>query len=74
MLIKVKMARGGYMMLKADGRVYGDSDGAGQKFTCLDDFELRWPGGGVVADKNVDMSQAEEAYIEAVIERSRDPY
>jgi hypothetical protein len=71
MLIKVKMARGGYMMLEAEGRVYNDSDGAGQRFTCLDDFELRWPGGGVVADKNVaDITQAEEAYIDAVTSRS----
>lgn len=63
------------MKLDADGRVYSDSNGAGEKFLECDDFVLYWPGGGEVDPKNVaDMTQAEEAYVEAVIENSRDPY
>jgi hypothetical protein len=75
MLIKVKMARGGYMNLEADGRVYSDSNGAGERFIECDDFELCWPGGGEVNPKNIaDMGAALETYIEAVIEHDRNPY
>jgi hypothetical protein len=72
--ISVRMKRGGRMILLADGRVYKDSDGAGQKFTSLDDLRLYWPkkskNGKLYPVKDefvANMKEAEEDFIEAVI-------
>jgi hypothetical protein len=65
--VLIKMARGGYMNLEVEGRVYPDSDGAGRKWTEVEIDSINWPGGGKVADKNIaDMSQVEEA-LEAAL-------
>jgi len=41
--IKVRMKRGGYLRLEADGRCVSDRDGAGQRFDEIEDLELYWP-------------------------------
>jgi hypothetical protein len=65
--VNVKMARGGYMSLEVEGRVYPDSDGAGRKWTEVEIESIQWPGGGKVAEKNIaDMTQVQEAFAEAV--------
>jgi len=77
--ITVKMKRGGTMELEAEGSVYNDSDGAGDRWTAIDDFEVYWPGKKgnkkryPVDPKNFDVGAAEEAFIEAV-ESSRDNF
>jgi hypothetical protein len=65
--VNVKMARGGYISLVVEGRVYPDSDGAGRKWTEVEIEAIKWPGGGEVAEKNIaDMTQVQEAFAEAV--------
>lgn len=71
--ILVRMARGGKMLLLAEGRVYKDSDGTGQHWIDCDDFTLYWPGRGskgklyqVRDELVVDIKEAEGDYIEAV--------
>ena len=67
MLVQVKMARGGCMKLDVEGRVYKDSDGAGQTWTDVEIKAICWPGGGEVKEKNIaDITQVQEAYYEAV--------
>ena len=57
--VQVKMARGGYMSLVVEGRVYSDGD--------VEIESIKWPGGGKVADKNIaDMTQVQDAFVEAV--------
>jgi hypothetical protein len=41
--IKVKMKRGGFMMLEATGRCYRTTDGAGAPYQEVDDLQLYWP-------------------------------
>jgi butyrate kinase len=66
MKVLVEMTRGGKILLEVDGRVYTDSDGAGRKWTEVEIMSIKWPGGGIVADKNIkDMTQVEEAFLEA---------
>ena len=70
MEISVRMARGGFMNLNAEGRVFRD-DTPGQSGIFCDDFELRWPGGGIVANKNIaSVDEAVETYIDTVINRT----
>lgn len=64
--IRVKMKRGGFINLEAEGRVYKDSYGSGEKFMAVDDFAVYWPGGGVVNEKNYDVDQALEAFVDIV--------
>ena len=65
--VQIKMARGGYMSLVVEGRVYPDSDGAGRKWTEVEIESIKWPGGGEVAEKNIaNMSQVQDAFAEAV--------
>ena len=56
--VNVKMARGEYMSLVVEGRVYSDD---------VEIDSIQWPSGGEVADKNIaDMTQVQEAFAEAV--------
>jgi hypothetical protein len=64
--VKVKMARGGFMSLVVEGRVYSDD---------VEIDSIQWPSGGEVADKNIaDMTQVQEAFVEAVEGSSMDEY
>jgi len=65
--VKVEMARGGFMILDVDGNAYTDSDGAGRKWQEVEITSIKWPRGGKVASKNIkDMTQVEEAFLEAL--------
>ena len=67
MKVAVEMARGGKVLLEVEGNAYPDSDGAGHKFTVVDITSIQWPGGGKVAEKNIkNMTQVEEAYVDAL--------
>jgi hypothetical protein len=69
------MARGGYMSLEVEGRVYPDSDGSGRKWTEIEIESIKWPGGGLVKDKNIaDMEQVKEVFAEAVESSSAAAY
>jgi hypothetical protein len=66
MLVRVKMARGGYVNLEVEGRTYTSKDGAGQSLTEVEIDSVCWPGGGKVADKNIaDWRQLKSAFLEA---------
>jgi hypothetical protein len=73
--VQVKMARGGYLSLEVEGRVYSDGDGSGRKWTEVEIESINWPGGGKVKDKNIaDMTQVQEAFAEAVESSSAAAY
>jgi len=65
--VQIKMDRGGYMPLVVEGRVFPNSDGSGQTWTDVEIHSVFWPGGGVVAEKNIaDEHQVEDAFYEKV--------
>lgn len=75
--IKVKMKRGGTMLLEAEGRCVHDKDGAGMPFDEIEDLELFWPrkprdkkSYPVKTDLIADWSQVEEAFWEACASRA----
>jgi hypothetical protein len=71
MLLRVKMTRGGYVILEVEGRAYNNSDGAGRKWTEVEIDSITWPGRGKVADKNIaDMAQVEEDFLKALESQS----
>jgi hypothetical protein len=74
-IVKIKMARGGYMNLEVTGTCHSDSDGSGRSWTEVEITGIFWPGGGKVADKNIaDMTQVEEAFEEALKSQSEEAY
>ena len=65
--VPVKMARGGYMLLIVEGDIYQSTDGAGAEMEEIEITSIKWPGGGVVADKNIaDWRQVKDGFSNAV--------
>lgn len=55
------------MPARVKGRAYEDSDGAGAKWTQVEFDSIEFLGGGQIPDKWIaDISQVEEAYLEAL--------
>ena len=66
--VEVEMARGGTLSLEVEGQACDDSD-------AVDIKGIYWPHGGKVATKNIkSMSQVEQAFMDALKTRTKDPY
>lgn len=70
--IRVRMKRGGFINLRAEGHCVRDKDGAGAPVNYIDDLTLYWPRGGIVKPALYDEDQAEEAFWEADEEATRE--
>jgi hypothetical protein len=77
--IKVKMKRGGFMMLGATGRCVHTTDGAGAPYQEVDDLQLYWPRKKqdkrtypVKPELVADWEQAETEFWDAATQRAED--
>ena len=69
--IMVKMARGGYMTVVAEGDVRSGYDSYDGPWIDIE-VDLYWPHGGQIAEKNIaDWSQVQETFYEAVVADDR---
>jgi len=69
MEITIKMKKGGEMRVEADAHAYHDSDGAGQRYTVVEDLVCYWPGKGrkrrEIPPALYDVQAAEEEFWDA---------
>jgi len=77
--IKVKMKRGGFMMLGATGRCVHTTDGAGAPYNEIDGLQLFWPrkkrdkkSYSVKPELVADWEQAETEFWDAATQRAED--
>lgn len=74
MKIPVNMKRGGTILLDVEGKAYNDKDGSGHSWEEVEIYAIYWSGGSKVADKNIaDMKQVEQAFLDALRNRDKDP-
>ena len=78
--ITIHMKRGGMMKVEAEGHVYNDSNGAGERWTACDDFRCFFPDkkksrkARPVPSHIFDEGRAIESFIAVLEDNARDPY